>query len=105
MPDSPLGLPLEECFPLDGFRTGERLAELCRLAVAAEWRGTRLPLLVKAGWQAARRPQVTHVVVDTYVGQRPRTDTTYRKLGSEPIGAYADTRYVLGDPSLVLGQK
>ena len=35
VPDSPLGLPLEECFPLDGFRTGKRLAELCRLAVAA----------------------------------------------------------------------
>lgn len=103
VPDSPIGLPLEECFPLDGFRAGKRLAELCRLAVASDGRGTRLPLLLmKAGWQGARRLRATHVLVDTYVGQQQRTHTTYRKLGFEQIGAYADTRYVLNDPSLVM---
>jgi len=68
VPDGSLGLPLEECWPLDGFRSGKRAAELCRLAVAREHRGTRLSLLLmKAGWQGARRLGVSHVLVDAYM--------------------------------------
>ena len=104
VPDGPIGLPLEECWPLDGFRSGKRVAELCRLAVTPKRRLTRLPLLLmKAGWQGARRLGVSHVLVDAYVDNEQRTHAVYKKLGFSPLGGtYVDSRYRRSDPSVVM---
>ena len=78
--DGPLGLPLERCRVLDGYREDKRLVELSRLAVAPRFRGTMLAaLLMKAGYQWADRHGATHIVLDTYTdGTRLPTGSTSR---------------------------
>ena len=104
VPDGSLGLPLEECWPLNGFRSGKHSVELCRFAVAKPQRGTRLSLLLmKAGYQGAKRTGASHLMVDAYMDDVQRTHTLYQKFGFEPIGEpYADSRYVLTTPSVVM---
>lgn len=104
VPDGPLGLPLEECWPLNGFRAGKRMAEMGRFATAMEYRGTRQSLLLtKAGWQGARRLGVSHVLVDTYVDDTQGTHAAYQRLGFVPLGdTYEDSRYAPREPSLVM---
>jgi N-acyl-L-homoserine lactone synthetase len=94
--DGPLGLPLERCRLLDGYRKGRRLVELSRLAAAPAWRGTRLAaLLMKAGYQCAVRMGATHIVLDTYVGDAARTERLYQKLGFERLSEpYPDPDYL-----------
>ena len=47
--DGPLGLPLERCRVLDGYRDDKRLVELSRLAVAPRFRGTMLAATAHEG--------------------------------------------------------
>jgi GNAT superfamily N-acetyltransferase len=90
------GVPLERCRPLGGYRHGKRIVELCRLAVAPEWRCTRLaPLLMKAGYQCAERIGATHLVLDTYVGHGLRVEHLYTKMGFVKLTApYPDPDYL-----------
>jgi len=94
--DGPLGLPLERCRVLDGYRDGKRLVELSRLAVAPDLRGTMLAaLLMKAGYQRADRDGATHVVLDTYVDNALRTERLYMKMGFELLTRpYRDPDYL-----------
>ena len=86
VPDGPLGLPLERCMALDGFRARKRIVELSRLAAAPAWRGTLLAaLLMKAGYQFAERVGATHLVLDTYVGNGLHLERLYAKLGFEQL--------------------
>jgi len=96
VPDGPLGLPLERCQVLDGYRRDKRLVELSRLAVAPAWRGTPLAAtLMKAGYQCAGRMGATHIVLDTYVGNGFKTERLYQKLGFEELfGPYPDPDYL-----------
>jgi N-acyl-L-homoserine lactone synthetase len=96
VPDGPLGLPLERCQVLDGYRSGKRLVELSRLAVAPGWRCTRLAaMLMKAGYQCAGRMGATHIVLDTYVGNGFRTERLYEKLGFDQLSdPYSDPDYL-----------
>jgi N-acyl-L-homoserine lactone synthetase len=96
VPDSALGLPLERCRVLNGYRGNRRLVELSRLAVAPEWRGMVLAaLLMKAGYQCAVRMGATHIVLDTYVGNCQRTERLYEKMGFEQLTEpYDDPDYL-----------
>jgi N-acyl-L-homoserine lactone synthetase len=96
VPDGPLGLPLERCRVLDGYRDGKRLVELSRLAVAPGWRCTLLAaLLMKAGYQWAERTGATHLVLDTYVGNGLRPERIYVRMGFEQLSeSYADPDYL-----------
>jgi N-acyl-L-homoserine lactone synthetase len=96
VPDGPLGLPLERCRVLDGYRDGKHLVELSRLAVAPSRRCTLLAaLLMKAGYQWAARNDATHVVLDTYVDNDLRTERLYMKLGFEQLTRpYRDPDYL-----------
>ena len=85
VPDNPHGLPFERCSPLNGYREGKRLVELCRLAVDDQYRGHFLAgLLMKAGCQRALMEQATHVALDAYVGEGSNSHL-YEKMGYEPI--------------------
>lgn len=99
VPDTPLGLPLEACCPLNGFRAYKRAVELSRLCVSRDHRGSSLALLLmKAGWQAARRQGATHVVVDSYLDSLDPKENMYLRLGFAPMGApYADPNYLVED--------
>jgi N-acyl-L-homoserine lactone synthetase len=94
--DGPLGLPLERCRVLDGYRDDKRLVELSRLAVAPAYRCTLLAaLLMKAGYQWAERAGATHLVLDTYVGNGMRPERLYHKLGFEQLTRpYPDPDYL-----------
>jgi N-acyl-L-homoserine lactone synthetase len=94
--DGPLGLPLERCRVLDGYRDNKRLVELSRLAVAPDLRGTMLAaLLMKAGYQRADRDGATHLVLDTYVDNGLRTERLYMKMGFELLTRpYRDPDYL-----------
>ena len=95
--DGPLGLPLERCRVLNGYRVRpRRIYELSRLAVAPTWRCTLLAaLLMKAGYQCAVDQGATHIVLDTYVGNGYRYDRLYGKLGFDQLTeAYADPDYL-----------
>ena len=96
VPDSALGLPLERCRVLDGYRRYRRLVELSRLAVAPEWRGTVLAaLLMKAGYQCALSMGATHIVLDTYVGNGRSSERLYVKLGFDQLTEpYDDPDYL-----------
>ena len=96
VPDGPLGLPLERCRVLDGYRDDKRLVELSRLAVAPSWRGSRLAaMLMKAGYQCAGRMGATHIVLDTYVGNGTTPERLYTKLGFEQLTEpYPDPDYL-----------
>jgi len=95
VPDGTLGLPLERCMALDGFRARKRIVELSRLAAAPSWRGTlAAALLMKAGYQWAEHTGATHIVLDTYVGD-DRLQRLYAKLGFEHLtGPYPDPDYL-----------
>jgi N-acyl-L-homoserine lactone synthetase len=97
VPDGPLGLPLERCQVLNGFRSRrKRIVELSRLAVAPRWRCTMLAaLLMKAGYQCAENMGATHIVLDTYIGSGPRLDRLYDKLGFDQLTEpYPDPDYL-----------
>ena len=96
VPDGPLGLPLERCQVLNGYRARKRIVELSRLAVAPAWRCTMLAaLLMKAGYQSAERMGATHLVLDTYTGDGTRLDRLYDRLGFEQLtDPYADPDYL-----------
>jgi predicted GNAT family N-acyltransferase len=99
VPDTPLGLPLETCSPLNGFRANKRAVELSRLCVTRDHRGSSLALLLmKAGWQAARRQGATHVLVDSYLDSTDPKENMYLRLGFAPISApYTDPNYLIDD--------
>ena len=103
--DGPLGLPLERCSPLDGYRRGKRLAEICRLAVCRDMRCTRLAsLLMKAGWQCADDLGATHVVMDTYIDERRKTHELYLWMGFKALGdPHPDPNYEWSLPVVPLG--
>ena len=94
--DGPLGLPLERCRVLDGYREGKRLVELSRLAVAPKYRGTLLAaLLMKGGFQWADRHGATHIVLDTYTDGVLAPDRLYLKMGFEQLTRrYRDPDYL-----------
>jgi N-acyl-L-homoserine lactone synthetase len=96
VPDGPLGLPLERCKVLDGYRADKSLVELSRLAVAPAWRGTlAAAMLMKAGYQSARRMGATHIVLDTYIGNGVTPERLYVKLGFEQLTEpYPDPDYL-----------
>ena len=86
VPDGPLGLPLERCFPLNGYREGRRLAEICRLVIRRDCRGSRLgALLMKAAYHRCLAIGTTHIVLDTYVGNG-EADALYEKMEFRLIG-------------------
>jgi putrescine aminotransferase len=84
VPDNPAGLPFERCSPMNGYREGRRVVELCRLAVAPEHRGTLGGLLMKAGYQRALLIDATHIALDAYIGEGSQSEL-YAKMGYEPI--------------------
>jgi N-acyl-L-homoserine lactone synthetase len=96
VPDGPLGLPLERCRVLDGYRPHKRIVELSRFAVSPKWRGTLLAaLLMKAGYQCAEQAGATHLVLDTYVGNGKHQERLYRKMGFEQLTEpYTDPDYL-----------
>lgn len=94
--DSPRGLPLEKCAPLNGYRDGRKtIAEICRLAVDPRYAGSRLgALLMKAGYERARMLGATHIALDTYVADETGTQRLYEALGFAPVTArYHDASY------------
>jgi GNAT superfamily N-acetyltransferase len=103
VPDGPLGLPLEHCLPLNGFRDGKRLAEISRLAVAPEHRSSRLPaLLMKAGYQRCLHIGVTHITLDTFIDGAD-SGSLYDRMGFTPLGdPYLDPSYDCGEHVLSL---
>ncbi|TLM94740.1 MAG: GNAT family N-acetyltransferase, partial [Actinobacteria bacterium] len=103
VPDGDLGLPLEHCLPLNGFRDGKRLAEISRLAVGAQHRGSRLPaLLMKAGYQRCLHLSVSHIMLDTFVGGDDAT-SLYDRMGFIPLSdPYLDPSYDCGEHVLSL---
>ena len=103
VPDGPLGLPLERCCPLDSLRAECVLAEICRLAVAPDQRGSRLGgLLMKAAYQRCIAIGATHIALVTYVG-RDAAGPLYEKMGFEHIeGPYPDPEYCFELPVVSL---
>jgi ribosomal protein S18 acetylase RimI-like enzyme len=104
VPDGPTGLPLERVAPLNGFREGKRLVELCRLVTDPSLRiGSRLGgLLMKAGYQRAVLHGATHIALDTYVGDEEACDL-YRKMGFEDVtGLYEDPEWRCELPVITL---
>ena len=85
VPDNPGGLPFERCSPMNGYREGRRVVELCRLAVHPDYRGRRGGLLMKAGYQRADLLGATHIALDAYIGEGSQIEL-YAKMGYEPIG-------------------
>ena len=98
VPDGPLGLPLERCQVLNGYRARKRrIVELSRLAVAPRWRCTMLAaLLMKAGYQCAESIGATHLVLDTYTGNGARLDRLYDRLGFDQLTEPVPTRTTSG---------
>ena len=97
VPDGPLGLPLERCQVLNGYRVRKRrIVELSRLAAAPRWRCTMLAaLLMKAGYQCAESMGATHLVLDTYTGDGDRLERLYDRLGFEQLTEpYPDPDYL-----------
>ena len=96
VPDGALGLPLERCRVLNGYRARKRIVELSRLAAAPEWRCTMLAaLLMKAGYQCAEHMGATHLVLDTYMGNGMRSERLYIKMGFEQVTEpYPDPDYL-----------
>lgn len=94
--DGALGLPLERCHVLDGYRARKRLVELSRLAVAPSWRCTKLAAtLMKAGYQCAVGMGATHIVLDTYIGNGQKPERLYLKLGFDQLcEPYSDPDYL-----------
>ena len=91
--DGPLGLPIERSFPLNGYRCGRRIAEICRLATADAYNNTRLgPLLMKAAYQCCIYKCISNIVVDAYM-RRHKSVGLYDKMGFRPIGAPYRDRY------------
>jgi len=85
VPDSQAGLPFERCSPMNGYREGRRVVELCRLAVHQDHRGHFLAgLLMKAGYQRAIMMDATHAALDAYIGEGSNSHL-YTKMGYEPI--------------------
>ena len=82
VPDNPAGLPFERCAPLNGYRDGRRVVELCRLAIDPEHRGRLGGLLMKAGYQRALMIGATHIALDAYIGEGSEL---YAKMGYEAI--------------------
>ena len=91
VPDSALGLPLERCSPLDGFRAGKTLVEICRLAVLRDCTSPRLAgLLMKAGLGCALRIGASHVLLDVATEAEPVR--LYQRTGFAQLGGeYIDT--------------
>ncbi len=87
-------LPLERCRPIDGFREGKRIAELCRLAVHQSLRSSAAAgYLMKAGYERALIGGATHLVLDTYDGSGAPL-ALYEKMGFVRIsGPYTDAQY------------
>lgn len=94
VPDGSLGLPLEHCLHLDGFRAGKRLAEISRLAVDPAHRCSRLGArLMKAAYQRCVAMGVTHIMLDTYV-DHDESATLYERMGFEQLSEpYHDPSY------------
>lgn len=105
VPDSPLGLPLERCFPLDGYRDSKRLAEISRLVVSAEHRGGRLAgQLMKAACQRCQIIGATHALLDTYIGDGTACGQ-YERMGFEPISPpFRDPAYLPAEEVVVFAQ-
>ena len=103
VPDGPLGLPLEHCLPLNGYRDGKRIAEISRLAVSCDHRGSRLAaLLMKAGYQRCLSLRVTHIALDCYVGH-DNSEVLYDRMGFEHLAEpYDDPSYKCDLPVLSL---
>jgi len=104
VPDGPLGLPLERCFPLGDYRDGKRLVEFCRLAVARKYRASRLSFrLMRAAYQRASATGATHVAIDAYLGGEQIA--LFEKLGFERLGMpFLDGEYLCPLPVVVLAQ-
>lgn len=102
-PDGPLGLPLEHANPLRDFRDGKQLAEISRLAVRADLRGSRLGcLLMKTAYQCCVRIGASHIVLDTYIG-KDSSMQLYEKMGFKRVGdVYADNYYLCSLPVMTL---
>lgn len=94
VPDTLGILPLERCSPLDGFREGKRVVELCRLALHPSLRRSRAAaFLMKAGYERALIGGATHVVLDTYDGSGA-LPKHYGHMGFAKIaGPYSDPTY------------
>jgi N-acyl-L-homoserine lactone synthetase len=103
VPDSPLGLPIERCFPLKDYREGKRLVEICRLAVSSQNRTSRLLLwLIRAAYQCAVRTGATHIIGDAYVNNA--TVAMYEKFGYQRLGApFFDPSYNRAVPIIAFG--
>lgn len=94
VPDLSVGLPMERCAPLNGFRAGKRMVELCRLLLAPECHCSCLAaILMKAGYQRALLQNASHIMLDTYIG----VDTAfslYQKMGFARLaGEYLDPEW------------
>jgi len=89
--DGPLGLPLERLNSLDFYRGRKHLVEFCRLAVARQYRNSRLPLkLMAAAYQCADLTGGTHVVLDAFLEEEALyTGLAFKRI-SEP---YSDPQY------------
>ena len=103
VPDNPLGLPIERCFPLKGYRDGKRLVEISRLAVSSQHRASRLLIwLIRAAYQCAVRVGATHIVGDAYVNDAQ--GAMYEKFGYQRLGVpFFDPSYICAVPVIAFG--
>ncbi len=102
--DGAQGLPLGRCFSLEEYRQSRTLAEVCRLAVAPEYRrGSLAARLMRTACQYCMSSGVTHILVDTFVGDGGPA-RMYEWIGFRRIGGpYQDTIHVGCDlPSFAL---
>lgn len=102
--DSPMGLPLERCAPLNGYRSGKTIVEICRLAVHPELHNPRLGgLLMKTGLHRAEMLGASHVLLDVAV--ETESVRLYEKTGFVRLGPeYIDTHHLGRLRSVTMGQ-
>ncbi len=82
-------LPLEENFDLQPFINGESAAEIDRLAVLREERGSIIPLgLMSIAYLYARAKGAKKIFLDVFADERKHIKM-YEKLGFQVIGEYS----------------
>lgn len=104
VPDGPMGLPLERYAPLDGYRSGKTVVEICRLAVHPKLHSSRLGgLLMKTGLHRAEMLGASHVLLDVAV--ETESVRLYEKTGFVRLGPeYIDTHHLGRLRSVTMGQ-
>ena len=88
--DISISLPIENHFQLKNMVKGKRCAEIDRLAVLKEERGSIIPLgLMTLAYLYARTRGTERLFLDVFANEKKQV-AMYYKLGFENIGSYSD---------------